>query len=290
MRDKINTYINDILQSVLNIEEHDNIRDELKDHLLTQVEEKMNNGMKEEEAINQAILSMGKPKNLAKKFNSIYKVNKIPLFTWAGMNLIFLLFISYLLPAFNAMRTLDILAILFVSSLSLVSLYSSGKQFYYLKDVQNNSIYYASVNSKTYTQKVIYKLVVVLFTALLLYFSYGLFMVIQKDLLKKMIQDNSYFALLNLGIWSNYAFSYIVSYNYPSILLTDKGIYRLGELPRRISWESIKGYEWNKILGKYHLSLLKGNYFKKVRVPAKLETSDKIIIDTIIKSKKDLKE
>ncbi|WKA54544.1 FtsW/RodA/SpoVE family cell cycle protein [Planococcus shixiaomingii] len=66
-------YIENVCKRIKNKDVHESIKMEISDHLLTMKEEAMNNGLSEEEAVNQALGHMGDVKVLGNQLNKAHK-------------------------------------------------------------------------------------------------------------------------------------------------------------------------------------------------------------------------
>jgi len=79
MKNSCDSFIEDVLSAVLDTSRHQDIRDELSDHIQLSLEEEMQKNLTEEDAIKKILFLMGEPGDLGKKLNSVYKVDKRPL-------------------------------------------------------------------------------------------------------------------------------------------------------------------------------------------------------------------
>ncbi|MPW24201.1 hypothetical protein GC105_00105 [Alkalibaculum sp. M08DMB] len=288
MRDQIDDYINSILISVLNTNVHQNITDELNDHILSLIEEKIEMGMEEEEALSESLKSIGDPKFLSRKYNSVYSISRLPLILWSVMNILLLSFIFFIiLNQLRIFNTIDHLLFIVTILICIISLVLNIKYVTTLNILMKDNLIFVQhkyKRSSSYIENKTNKLFIVGYTILVLLIFSAVFVRIILEGFNQYLVDGNYSILMLLVMHSNYLLGIIVYFKYPKLIITDRGLYIFTDIPKLIRWDDFNQYKWIKDSGAYRLDLSNNKRYKKIY--GRFIDVDKIVIDNILKNKK----
>lgn len=283
MREQIDNYINSILQSVLNSNIHEDIRTELSDHILFLVEEKIGIGMQEKDALQESLLSMGKPKELSARFNEIYHINKSFLIIIAVVNVFFIVLLSNFILNISAYQTIDYIFFFIITTTILYSLFFCIKFVFTINNVNKDTIYYSQhnyVKTKSYIENLTNKIFFIGSSLFFLsYFIITFLCIIEVGINEFFI--NSSHTLFLIIMYLNSFFMIIINKKYPQLIISKQGLYVFTNIPKLIPWNNFKYNKWIKNSSRNVLEL--SNYQKTKRIYGNFNDSDKIIIDNIIK-------
>lgn len=276
MKNSCDSFIKNVLSAVLDTSRHQDIRDELSDHIQLSLEEEMQKNVTEEDAIKKVLFLMGEPGDLGKKLNSVYKVDKRPLilmdFVIIFMSSIIIYAIFQMIIPKPSVYALLLLAI----STNLLYLVMNIKFKIYLDKIEKELIYFAE-NKSTYIEKLTIKIFIGIGIAFIILIAGVLFMG------KPEVGNSNYLIMINVNFYLGYLFMTITHFKYPKIVLSERGLYLMMDMPRFIPWQEIETFEWEKKWWGYGLIFKRMGSLKKVNI--QFTPVERILIDNIIKGR-----
>ncbi|KNZ40230.1 permease prefix domain 1-containing protein [Acetobacterium bakii] len=275
MKDLSDSFIEKVLSAVLDTSRHQDIRDELSDHIQLSLEEEMKKNLTEEDAIKKVLFLMGEPGDLGKKLNSVCKVDKRPLilmdFVIIMSSIIIYAIFQLIVPKPSAYALL-LLAI----STNLLYLVVNVKFMIYLDKIEKELIFFAE-NKSTYIEKLTIKIFIGIGIAFIILIAGILFMG------KIAVGNSNYIIMINVNFYLGYLFMGITHFKYPKIVLSERGLYLMMDMPRFIPWQEIETFEWEKKWWEYRLIYKRMGSLKKVNI--QFTPVERILIDNIIKGR-----
>ncbi|MFZ7132979.1 MAG: permease prefix domain 1-containing protein [Eubacteriales bacterium] len=289
MRKETERYIHRILQTVLNTKVHESIKAELNDHIESLVEEKMQEGLSEEDAVKESIQSIGNPKELGKQLNSIYKISKMPIVLMLILNITSLIILSFIIITKSSFGIIDILIFIFNILMTFMGLFFSIKYLQALSYVTRKTIRFTQQKgkiTKSYIENLTNKIYIIGVGAFLILMTFlTLFEMIHEGI-NLWIANGFHTHIFQISLYANLFFMVIINIKYPKVIVLEDGIYVFVDLPKYILWKDIKDHKWTKTFGKYRLDICKDKKTKKIH--GNFNSSDKMMIDHLLSNHQDL--
>lgn len=268
-------YIQTVLQSVLDREKHQEIQDELMDHMQSIEEEITKNGLNPKEIESTVIMEMGSPEELGKSLNRIYGLNQKPLFLVGISSLFITGFNGFMMLNSENFKLSDWVLLILGFGISLFCVGVVVRMKKLLDQVRKERIYYAG-HPKTYVEKLTDKVFVR---------GFGLFIifVIVLGLLEYFSDGFESNLLVMMSVYVNNLFLTILYTSYPKMIFSENGVYFMRDLPGFVSWEVVDNYEWKQKFGEYELRLKNKGCFGKVHI--RFSASEKERLDNFVKAR-----
>ncbi|AFA48379.1 permease prefix domain 1-containing protein [Acetobacterium woodii] len=273
MKNSYDTYVETVLQSVLDEKRHQEIKDELMDHLQSREEELSEDELDPSEIEFQVLQDMGSPEELGKNLNRIYGMNQKPLWAIGISSSLLAVFNGYLMIHAGMSNLSQVVMVALGLIVNLMCIYVVVKTKKNLDKVREERIYFSG-DIKTYIKKLTDKILIRGFCFLVvLMIVLGLFDYFMDD-----FENN----LLIIGFfYASYLFFSILNSYYPKMIFSETGVYIMHDLPTFKSWEEVEGYEWQQKLSNYQLRLKNKRWFSKIHIG--FNSKEKDLVDDFYK-------
>lgn len=273
MKNSYDNYVETVLQSVFDKKRHQEIKDELMDHLQSKEEEITETGIDPSEIEFLVLQDMGSPEELGKNLNRIYGMNQKPLWAIGISSSLLAVFNCYLMVHSGMTNLSQVVMVTLGLIVNLICVYVVVKMKKNLDKVREERIYFSG-DIKTYLKKLTDKIFIRGFCFLVaMIIVLGLFDYFTDD-----FESN----LLLMGIfYASYLFFSILNSYYPKMIFSETGVYIMHDLPTFKSWEEVEGYEWQQKLSNYELRLKNKGWLSKVHIG--FNSKEKDLVDVFYK-------